>query len=52
MTDKEFIKTMETIAGRELSDYEKMFCLMVKEGDFVKLKGMNNDGEKELSRNE
>jgi hypothetical protein len=47
MTDQEFIKTMETIAGRELSDYEKMFCLMVKEANFANVE-VGKENKKEI----
>jgi hypothetical protein len=47
MTDKEFIKIMEVIAGRKLSDYEKMFCLMVKEANFINVK-VNDENKKKI----
>lgn len=46
MTDEQLIKTMEKIAGRELSDYEKMFVLMVKEANFANVKLGNDDKKK------
>jgi len=47
MTDEKYIKTMEIIAGRNLSDYEKAFCLMVKEANFANVE-VGKENKKEI----
>jgi hypothetical protein len=43
MTDEEYIKIMEKIAGRKLFDHEKLFCLMVKDNNFRNVKAGDDD---------